>query len=106
MTLVAGISAVEALAYFEGETDVFVSMMVVSSAFVGGSLTGLLCKIFFGPPAAPGRYKIARGIGGFEDDYFKDAEDMIREQYYRDDMTRGLPNIPGDPTINKTWPNI
>jgi hypothetical protein len=105
MVLVAAISVIEALSYFDGKTDAFIGIMVVSSAFVGGSLTGLLCKVFLRHSKDQRRFSLTKEEP--LDEYLSDsAEHVLRQQYSWEDRARNLPNIPGDPNINTRWPNV
>ena len=106
MVFVAAISAAKAITYFDGETDGFVGMMMVSSAIVGGSLAGLLCRLLLGPSQAVKKHKFMRGENIPTNGYQGYHEEPICERYVQDDLERKLPNLPGDPSINTTWPNV
>lgn len=106
VVLAAGIAGREALIHFEKQSDQFVACAFAISAVGSGLLAWLLCRLMLGPAKALRTNRSLRKAALSDEDKFDDLEERIREQHYRDDMKKGLPNVPGDPSINIHWPDV
>ena len=103
--LIAGIVGREAVLHFKSESDQFIVNIFMLSVLVSGVMAWLFCRLLLGPKYETENYKFTK-----EDlhlnEYHGYSEEPICERYVQDDLERKLPNLPGDPSINTTWPNV
>lgn len=102
VVLVAGISGLLVLIYFEDESERFVSNMFLFAVLFAGAMAALLCKLLLGTFSPKGN----RELTWEQNDQFEFFKEMPNGKYLNNDIDDAVPNVPGDPSINTVWPNV